>query len=470
MLNENNFSTRLPNGSPRLGSQIKFFFRLLGASPEKSEIVPGQNFFVKKMAYGLCLLVVFLLAGGVYAYSSPTVTAGDSLFAVKQLGEKAILFAASANDQSQIWVKIANRRLSEFNYLTGGNIDDKFSLIKSVQAAEEDKGLSNQEKKAALTLEMMKTAFDKGLSLIAQISDSDKAVKAAALLDKFQNKRQAILEASLSNSSEAELAAKSRIAGGLVKKNRKPLTPEMAEKIALAIDESETRNEAIKKIKEELRRAAAEKRKISAEKIASSSDVFRKQKITKEVVEARLAEIKEDTAVWKATVSEKVGTTTPQVEKLFQRIDDRLAKVEHFLKDEKIEAAAGLLKSVQALQNNAKFLVAGNDWKDKMERAKYDVKINRFFSNQALAAIRERNASSSWEKLRQVGQGVENGQMASTTRQRLQEKIRNFQEQTRLELEKEAKVRLLPKRMIKEGFKNQPKAVGPEINILPNRE
>lgn len=151
------------------------------------------------------------------------------------------------------------------------------------------------------------------------------------------------------------------------------------------------------------------------------------------------------------------------IEKLFQRVDDRLIKAEQALSNGKFQAAAGLLKSVQALENNAKHLVADRDWKEKMEKAKADIKINRVFSDRAQRAIKAKTASSSWEELNQVGKEIENGKMASSTRQWLRDKIRTLREQMKPGLDQEIKDQPAARPEIRQKIKK----TGLEIKIAP---
>lgn len=454
MFNEKDFPTRLPKGSPRLVSQIKFLFKILLLPKEKLANNLSPKFFMNKISYSLGLAVILLAVVGVYAYSSPTVTTGDALFSVKQLGEKVAVFSTSQTDKSEVWAQIADRRLAEFNYLTGGTNDIKLTLIKSAQAAEED-SLSGSEKKTAQTLSLMKTAFDNSLSMTAKINNPEKLEKATAHLEKIQIKQKALLEAVLNNSLKKELLTKDEIAK---KVDSKILTPEMAEKIAVAIDESDTRGEAIKKIKEEIKTATLEKRKIQKEKIASSSDFIKKSDLKAVDVQLELDKSREDVAAWKAALSEKISTSSSQVKKLFERLDDRLLKAEQALKDGKLEASWSLLKSVQALENQGNHFVSEKSVKDEMQKARQNIKINRIFSDEAREALREKTTSLKMERLERLDQSIQLGDMASSTRQILREKIKSYQEQ----------VKPQPKQ-IRRLFKNIPlPSSGPEIKVVPN--
>jgi nicotinamide mononucleotide adenylyltransferase len=396
---------------------------------------------MKKITYGL-VLVLFVVVGA-YSYFSPTVTAGDSLFAIKQLGEKIILILSRESNQAEAWARIVGHRLAEFKHLTGNSMDVKIVLIKSASAVEGN-SLTIQEQKIAKTLELTKTAFDKSLLMITKISDPAKTKKTVAHLEKLQNKQKSLLESVLNDE----------------KAIHRPITSEIVEKIAVVMEESGARGEAIKKIKEEAEIATLEKRKIWKEKIASSSDFVKKPKIQTEDVQTELKKTKEDLIVWAEAVKEGVGTSTPQVEKMIQRLYERLSKAEQALKDGKLEQTMSLLKLIQALENQAKYFVTEKSWKDKLDKAKQNVKINRIFSDQVAQAMKERSSALKRERLQNLDNSVQTGDMASSTRQFLRTKIKNYQEQ----------IRQQPKQ-IKKVIENIPSSTRvPEIKVVPYKK
>lgn len=292
-----------------------------------------------RSSFSIVALVVFAIMAtvSVYAYSSASVTAGDSMFFVKKLGEKIAIAVSSDEDAYNVYAKIAERRLDEFNYMAVNEFKAvEFSLILPVNASEELE-LSETEIKTEVieTLELMLAATENSLNAIERIKDASKAEKALEVLINLQNREEDALEKAINNIEIDEDDG------------------ELMEKVAVKLEDIKFNKEETKRIKEKTGQA---KNRNEKSDLAIETRGEYDEKIFKSFgeVEKIVLATKDGLDNWKAEVLEN-STDTEQYDKLFEKIDGRVLKIEEALNEGKTEQAYGLLKSVEAFKNNADY-------------------------------------------------------------------------------------------------------------------
>lgn len=345
-------NNKLPKEKLSLLAQVKFlikFFQVRSFKESGAENV----FMMKKISFGVVFVLVAFFALSAYAYASPTVTAHDGLFTLKQMGENLKVSVSSGKDKVEAYVQIAERRMAELEYLTLDEADIAFKFINTVYADDEET-LTDEEEEIVDTAGLMEEATEDAMNAIEEIDNEDEAEEAVSTVEELQDEEEKVLEEVLETKKEWKERFKERIA--VMKENI------MGNK------------EAMKEARENIKKFRAEHKGEFRLRIKTLTE--EEKELKTEALEEKIAAMKEEAEAWKEKLTEEVEDTE-KLEELFARIDGRIEKIEVALEEGKLLQAWGLLKTVHAFKNNAKHFVKHKEIREDVKEAVAEFVANK---------------------------------------------------------------------------------------------
>lgn len=333
---------RLPKAKLSKKAQFKFLIKFFGLSVGKTEEVAVKNMSKKHVFAFLGVLVILLaMSVAVFAYNSKTVTVHDSLFVIKRAGEKMKVAISSGFGEVKANTQIAERRLAEFKYLLGlngnNNISFDIKLINTAMASEN--GLSDEEEaEISDTLEMMIQATEDSMNSLEKLSESVEVEEALELIEELQEEELEVMEEALE----------------LEDIDEEDDIDDFKENIALTKEKTKLNKQEMERVRERVREKK-DKKDNESKIIVETSTEKQAKSISPEELEDLLGDTEEQFNTWKTELLDQVSEEDTQ--KLLERIDDRFVKIQEAIADGKINQAQGLIKSVDALKNNAKHFI-----------------------------------------------------------------------------------------------------------------
>ncbi|OGH70643.1 MAG: hypothetical protein A3C90_01835 [Candidatus Magasanikbacteria bacterium RIFCSPHIGHO2_02_FULL_51_14] len=324
---------RLPKFRLGRTAVAKFYVRLFlrVAAERMSRIFTARSAVFVKLSATTAFLMLIAIGAGSYAYASPAVTKGDFLYQVKTAIEGARLsFADAPIEKVKAYSAVSLHRLGEAQTMaqegyTATTNALGFIPVQVASAHEEEQ--ADETDPLAQTIHEMTEAADAAGEYAEDIEDTEQVDRALAILSNLHDKKLVGLE---EIAARVDFAAKDAV----------------IDAVALALDTTNERATAVLEAKRELIAArAAGKKKIA---------VLLKRRMEEKPLDAgsiERARVKIEAV--KNELSEQ-GVPEEDARRIIGRLDARIQKVEAAIADGKTLQAAGLLKSLDALANNAR--------------------------------------------------------------------------------------------------------------------